>query len=124
MYGAAPPLFEDENYSRKLWLGSIFRYIQSRTKLVTVTAAYTVASDVGFVRVDCTGGAITVTIPAAANWIGRRIIIKKIDSSGNAVTVARTGSDTFDGMTSMTLPAQYNRVGIIAAASATWDIAS
>jgi len=122
MYGVDPPLFDDENVSRKGWFYLLFNYVRSRTKIVTVTAAYTVAADVFYVRVDATGGAVTVTLPVAANMLGRQIAVKKIDSSGNAVTVGRSGSDVIDGATTKSLATQYTKTVVIAAASATWDV--
>jgi len=72
------------------------------------TAHYTVvAGDRGkLICCDCTGGAITITLPQISGltlsdpW---SIGIKKTDSSGNAVTVNRAGTDTIDGATSKTI---------------------
>ena len=55
---------------------------------------------------DCSGGAITVTLPQISGltltdpWA---IGIKKTDSSGNAITINRAGTDTIDGLTSKTI---------------------
>lgn len=79
---------------------------------ITITAATTLtAAQVRACRnfrVDATAGAVTVTLPAAASILGFDMWFKKIDSSGNAVTIARAGSDTLDGATSVSLASQYN----------------
>lgn len=61
------------------------------------------------VCVDCTSGAVSITLPeistldlSSAFVLG----IKKTDSSGNAITVARDGTDTIDGSTSKSIPSQ------------------
>jgi hypothetical protein len=47
---------------------------------------------------NATGGAFTITLPAAADIpAGRAITVVKVDASGNAVSVARAGSDTING---------------------------
>ena len=71
---------------------------------------------------DATGGAIAVTLPDAGTSLDKVFIIKKVDSSGNAVTVTRVGSDTFDGATSYVLSAQYDWVMIQSDGTATWRV--
>lgn len=87
----------------------------------TVSAAYTVTLLDYLVRVDATGGARTVTLPAASSCPGQTFFIKKIDSSANAVTVARAGSDTIDGATSVSLASQYARTQLMSNGSG-WDV--
>ena len=45
---------------------------------------------------DATSGVLTISLPAAAPNIGVHYHIKKIDSSGNAVTIDGDGSETID----------------------------
>lgn len=66
---------------------------------------------------DASAGAFTITLPAAGalrSATGRDdariLIIKKKDSSVNAVTVSRSGSDTIDGATSYSLSSQYDTI--------------
>ncbi len=58
--------------------------------------------------VNCTGGALTITLPTAVGIQGREYVIKKTDSSANAVTLATTSSQTIDGAASLTISAQYS----------------
>ena len=106
---------------RNSWAVSVWRWFQSIQGIVTKTAAYTVEESVGHVRVDCTGGAITITLPLALTRDGRRITITKVDASANAVTIAISGSDTINGAASITLPAQYNSVTLISNGSSAWE---
>lgn len=91
-----------------------------RSAVTTKTGNYTATLADNEIRVDCTSGAVTITLPAATGT-GQVFRIKKIDSSGNAVTIARAGSDTIDGATSASLAAQYDKVTLVDGASAVWD---
>lgn len=93
-----------------------------RRQVNTVTAAaYTADVTDEIIFADATSNAITVTIPSAASMgAGFRLSVAKTDSSGNAVTVARTGSDTFDGSTSVSLAAQFNSVVLVSNGGTLW----
>ena len=60
------------------------------------------------ILVNAVGGDVTVTLPQAS-VIGDkfRVIVKRIDATGNTVTVQRSGSDTIDGAESNTNFIQY-----------------
>jgi hypothetical protein len=64
------------------------------------------ADDAGLVLIDASGGNRTITLPAANAANGRplRFELVRTDSSANAVTVQRAGSDTIEGASSVTLP--------------------
>lgn len=72
--------------------------------------------------VDATGGAVAITLPSAASSTNKVFVIKKTDSSGNAVTVTRAGSDTIDGSNTYALSAQYDWVMIQSDGSTMWKI--
>lgn len=77
------------------------------------TAPYTAAAQ-DMIPVDTTSGGITVTLPAAPAD-KTRVVVKKIDSSANVVTVQRGGSDVFDkasGGTSLTLTLQFQTLSV------------
>lgn len=68
----------------------------------------------------CSGSAFTVTLPAASN-AGKVLRIIKTDSStANVITIARAGSDTINGATSVTLTQQYQEAILKADGSTTW----
>lgn len=66
--------------------------------------------------VDCTGGAVSITLPTIAGltltgpW---SIGIRKSDSSTNAITINRASTDTIDGATSKTISKQYVGASLI-----------
>lgn len=88
------------------------------------TTTYGIVATDDYVTGDATSAGFTMTLPAANTCKGHQIIIKKIDSSLNAVTIARAGSDTIDGATSTTLNTQYETVVLFSDGSATWSVLS
>lgn len=62
------------------------------------------------VKVDASGGAVVITLPAAAGAAGRLYYIKKTDSSANTVTVDGNGAETIDGNATLVLYNQNNAV--------------
>lgn len=73
---------------------------RKRDFLRTISSNYT-AVDADAVLVDASAGAITITLPEVT--LAARVIVKKTDSSVNAITVATPGSETIDGLASLTL---------------------
>jgi len=95
---------------------------QVYSNLVSITNAgspYTVASTVAYILCNATAGAVVINLPAATGT-GREISIKKTDSSSNACTPTRSGSDTIDGATSYSITTQYASSKVVDAASASW----
>jgi hypothetical protein len=93
------------------WLGLELANIQRaiRTPQTVSTAAnYTATTAEDLVLVDATAGAITVTLPDPARAVNGTWTIKKVDASGNAVTVAAAVTTTFDAGATLSLPAQYD----------------
>ena len=76
-----------------------------------------------YIRCDASAGAFALTLPLSNNLDGRALVIKKIDSTANAVTVTRQGSDLIDGATTQVLSSQYDSISIVSDDDAnTWDI--
>lgn len=117
-----PDYTQIESYEFKRWLNSIYLWSSTVVNLVTVTTTYTVAALVYYVRCDATGGAFTVTLPPALNLQGRRILLKKIDASGNAVTIAAAGSDTIEGSATKSLASQWDKYHLISNGVDAWEI--
>ena len=75
---------------------------------------FTASSSNDVVLCNCTGGAITVNLPAAATaGSGKVLRVKKTDSSANAVTVEGNGAETLDGALNVSLAVQYQAVTLI-----------
>lgn len=90
------------------------------------TSGYTAAiSDL--IPADATSAAFTVTLPSAPADKAR-VVVKKIDTSTNAVTVTAGGSDVFNasgGATSLTLALQFQAVQLqYKASGAIWYVVS
>lgn len=83
-----------------------------RTNFVAKTTTYTIVSTDYTVTGDATSGAFTITLPTAASVAGKIYVIKKTDSSGNAVTVGTTSSQTIDGSTTYSLATQNKYVTV------------
>lgn len=80
--------------------------------LVAKTSTYTATSADYTIKNDATSGAITINLPTASGISGRIYTIKKVDSSGNAVTVDPNGSETIDGAATYSLATQWKYVTI------------
>lgn len=79
----------------------------------TKTSNYTITTDDTMVLADATSDNVTITLPLASEAEGYRFYIKRIDDSGNTVTIARSGSDTIDGGTSASINGQWTVVGAV-----------
>lgn len=86
--------------------------IQQNSSVVSKSTTYTAKVN-EFVLSDASGGAFTVTLPTAASASGKEVTVKKIDSSGNAVTVDGDGSETIDGALTATLSSQWDSVVVV-----------
>lgn len=84
------------------------------TPVRRLSANTTLNTNDNIVLVDSTVAAITITLPIALESEQKTIIIKKIDSSVNAVTVAAQGTSTIDGVASRSISAQYGTLRLTA----------
>ena len=80
---------------------------------VTITGDTTVTTSNEVVFVNASSGEVDVTLYAASSNGGRKLIIKKTDSSGNAVNILRTSSETIDGATSIILYHQNESITLM-----------
>jgi len=83
-----------------------------RDSVVSKSADYTITSVDGTIKVDASGGPITITLPTSVGLTGKSYNIKAMDISGGNVTIATTSSQTIDGTTSATLTAQYENLTV------------
>lgn len=85
---------------------------------VSATGAVTGIYDV--YQIDATAGNVTITLPlAAAVYLGRPLLFRRVDSSANAVLVQRAGADTIDGVANFQLDAN-DRIQIFTISSTQW----
>ena len=93
------------------------------TKVAINTTATTAPGRVIAYFVDASGGPRTITLPLASTAANQTVRIKKVDSSVNAVTVARAGADLIDGAASFTISAQYDGFDFLSdSPNATWNL--
>jgi hypothetical protein len=84
---------------------------------VTKTANYTIVeTDISkLIKTDTTAGNVTITLPQISTLTGSfEVQISKSTGDANTVTVARSGADTINGLTSYSLSAQYQCVWLVA----------
>lgn len=71
---------------------------------------------------DATSSGFTATIPLAATaGNGATVFIKKTDASANIITLARSGSDTLDGSTSLTITVQNGVYALVSDGVSRWN---
>ena len=113
--GATPPS-EVNNSDRE-----IKRVFKNQYAIVTKTADYTLDAQDAVVLIN--GSGLTITIPEGSTVAGsgfkKVYTLKNIHASASA-TIARTGSDTFDGAASLTLLAG-EAIALISDGSAAWQ---
>ncbi len=85
------------------------------------TADYTIAGTDVVIFADGTSNNVTITLPTASAFTGYRFYVKRIDNAAHTVSIARSGSDTIDGGTSVSLDLQYTSLTLISNGSA-WYI--
>jgi hypothetical protein len=76
-------------------------------RIHTVTADYEAETDVGIILVNATSAPLAINLPLASETPSRAIVVKKIDASGNAVTITPNGSETIDGAASLAISTQW-----------------
>jgi hypothetical protein len=82
------------------------------TRVLSTSTSITAGVGDHTILVNASGAARTITLPTAIGATGRIYVIKKTDSSANAVTVATTSSQTIDGTTTRTLASQYSTITV------------
>ena len=90
--------FDDTETGYAATVNWLEAYVVARTKVVLVTADYTVTVLDGTMLVDTTSGEVTVTLPTAIGISGTRYVIKHTVAVGIAV-VAAFGSEEIDSET-------------------------
>jgi hypothetical protein len=107
-------------------IASTINDVATITATAVKTEAYS-AQGGQFVPCNATVGAFTVTLPTLVTD-GARVLVKKIDSTSNVVTVACQGSDRFNktgGVTSVFLSITNQAVTVqYAASTAIWYVVS
>ncbi len=93
--------------------GGLPAWSNATLNTATKTSSYTVGTSDTVIFADATGGNVTITLPAASGVSGYRFYLKRVDGSGNSVSVVPTGADTIDGQSSLSLPLQYMAIAVV-----------
>lgn len=94
--------------------------------VIAKSAAYTVElRDMGkLIECDASGGAFTITLPAASSATsGFEISIKKTDSSDNIITIDGNAAETIDGDASIDMGRQLDSI-VLRSNGSTWYVAA
>lgn len=97
------------------------------TGVKTIKADYHVEATDRVILVDATPGAVRILLPKTADVYRRTIMVKKIDSSGNAVTIEPNrnalGAELIDGAATLAISTQYAVKNLYAGEGAWWVLA-
>jgi hypothetical protein len=94
----------------------------STLTIATKTANYTLADGDDLILMDCTSGNLTVTLHAVATAKQKPYYIKKIDSTGNSMTIDGNASETIDGAATKSTTVQYKSFTIVPNNAGEWSI--
>lgn len=98
-------------------------YVPDTTGPVVVVTSDHVMGTESIVLVDASAGDVDVTIPAVASRLGDELVVMKIDSSSNSVTVTASGGDTIAGAPIQTFTMQGQSIRILSdEASTDWNL--
>ncbi len=88
------------------------RYCSVRS-VTQAQSPYSIVDPDDMVVVDATLGVVTINLPSAAAYKGRQLTVKKRDVSINLVTVAGVSGNLIDGLSSRTLPLQWDSLDVV-----------
>ena len=83
----------NENFTNLFHLSGLNNFINVSDPSYVITATD------DFINCDCSSNNITLTLPTAVNQLGKKIKIRKADSSDNTITVNAFGIETINGNT-------------------------
>lgn len=90
--------------------------------VTTVSTTYTILPTDRVVLVNAAAGAVTVTLPALSGVDSVGVTIKKIDTSGNIVTIATPNTETIDNFSEREINTYLQSRTIISDGSNYWQI--
>lgn len=92
-------------------------------KVVSATEAHALAVDTGLLLCDSTGGAFTVTLPAAADAAGRTVTFV-VTAGANIVTLEGAGAETINGAATFTALDAVNDAVTLVSTGTAWFVIS
>lgn len=79
-------------------LSNLILGFASSSSFGTKTASFAVAATEEHGNVDTTSGAVTMTLPDPAAFVGRAVWVQKVSTDANAINVAPFASETVNGL--------------------------
>lgn len=95
-----PPKAQADSWTYKDWVRQLWQLVDFTNTVVRVSANYEAKMSDHFILMNASGGNRQVLLPLASGNLGKEIIIKKTESSGNSVTAIPRGTETIDGASS------------------------
>lgn len=95
--------------------------LSAAVRTVTGVATVVILSDYILLG-DASSADVTITLPSAASLEGRTLIIKKIDSTLNTVTIAADAGETIDGAATQVIYTQYTSRTIVSDGTEWWIV--
>lgn len=114
---------ESDTKAVLFWDGEKWQGGGGYVQLVSITdtdSPYS-AGDESVIACDATGGNIVVNLPTAIGITGKTYIIKRIDGSGNTITVDGNGAETIDDNATQEIN-QYDALAIVSDGTEWWII--
>lgn len=119
-FRAQPGIPDDEKLTAPEWNDMVAdQTARGYNAIATPTSAYT-ASAQEAVFADTSGGGFTVTLPDPDAAVS--VAVKKVDASGNTLTIATPGSQTIDGDSERTVTGDYASREIMSDGTNYWII--
>jgi hypothetical protein len=87
--------------------------------VILVVANYSMTDIDDVILCDTSGGPFNVSL-VTSSLRGKKIVIAKTDSSGNAVGIIPFGDNTIEGASSKSLTSQHQKVILVSDGSVTW----
>jgi hypothetical protein len=122
-----PPLYDRiGDHAWEAWFSDLCDQVNANSVVSSVItkSSYTVGLTDGYLFVNATAGPVTILMPFASTKRRRLIVIKKTDTSANAVTVQAKTGDTIDGAATQSLSTANACLTLVSDTTTHWWITS
>jgi hypothetical protein len=121
------------DYNRQAWVeilrqietlnnSQVDGYLFPSASITSNDSPYLVTVNDAFLPVDASTGSVTIALKPVAEARGKRLTIKKIDSSNNTVTVDGNGSETIDDELTQIISIQYDSICVMSDGTEWWIV--
>lgn len=96
---------------------------KNRITITNAESPYTVLATDNIIMVDASAGAVIVNLQASITaGDGKEIIVKKIDTSANIVTLQANGAELIDDANTKNIIHSYDSIGVVCDALQWWIV--